>query len=115
MPIPDSPGPVTVHALDPEQPVPSGFVVLDVREQNEWDAGHVPGALHIPMGEVPARVDDLPDEEILVVCRSGGRSARAASWLNHAGYNAYDLQGGLGAWEKAGLPLESDDGDPYVL
>lgn len=115
MSIPESPGPVTVDDLDPGQPVPHGFVVLDVREQNEWDAGHVPGALHIPMAQLPERVEELPEAELLVVCRSGGRSARASSWLNHAGYDAYDLQGGLGAWERAGLPLESDDGDPYVL
>lgn len=113
--MPDAPGPVTVHDLDPAQPVPPGFVVVDVREQDEWDAGHVPGSVHIPMGELPARVDELPEEELLVVCRSGGRSARASAWLNQAGYDAYDLQGGLGAWQRAGLPLESDAGDPYVL
>ncbi|KAE8765516.1 rhodanese-like domain-containing protein [Georgenia thermotolerans] len=111
MTLPDVPGtPVTIADLDPQQPVPEGFVLLDVREQDEWDAGHAPGAVHIPMGELPARVDELPDGELLVVCRSGGRSARSAAWLNHSGYDAYNVEGGMKQWQAAGLPLTAEDG-----
>lgn len=116
MALPDSPAPVTVADLDPQQPVPAGFRVLDVREQDEWDAGHVPGSVHIPMAELPARLEELPEDDLLVVCRTGGRSDRAGAWLNTAGYDAYNLQGGLAAWQRAGLPLSTEDGAaPTVL
>ena len=79
-------------------------------------AGHVPGATHIPLGELPARIDDLPEQDLLVVCRSGGRSARATAWLNHSGFEARNLDGGMKDWETAGLPLTTDDGaEPRIL
>ncbi|MFH5821047.1 rhodanese-like domain-containing protein [Georgenia sp. AZ-5] len=117
MALPDVPGSsVPVTDLDPERPVPHGYVLLDVREQDEWDAGHAPGAVHIPMGELPVRVDDIPEGDLLVVCRSGGRSARSVAWLNQAGFDAYNVDGGMKAWERAGLPLTTDDGAaPTVL
>jgi rhodanese-related sulfurtransferase len=96
--------------------VPEGAVVLDVREDDEWQAGHAPGALHVPMGDLPARLADLPDEELYVVCRSGGRSARAAAWLVRNGYDAVNVVGGMGAWVEAGRPLEAPGGAvPRVL
>ena len=107
---------LTVADLDPAAPVPEGMAVLDVREQEEWDAGHVAGATHIPLGELPARIDELPEEDLLVVCRSGGRSARATAWLNHSGFEARNLAGGLVDWERGGLPLATDDGAaPRIL
>ncbi|WP_410562579.1 rhodanese-like domain-containing protein [Amycolatopsis sp. cmx-4-61] len=86
-----------------------GLVLLDVREDDEWAAGHAPGAVHIPMGELPARVGelaDLPDDQpIHVICRSGGRSARAAAWLNQSGWDAVNVAGGMGAWQREGRPM----------
>lgn len=107
---------IPVSSLDAERPVPEGYVLLDVREQEEWDAGHAPGAIHIPMGELPVRVEELPEEELLVICRSGGRSARSVQWLTQAGYDAYNVDGGMKGWAQAGLPVTRDDGGtPEVL
>jgi len=97
---------LSVTDLDPAQPVPPGTVLLDVREQDEWDAGHAPDALHIPLGDLPDRVGELPaDDRLLVVCHSGGRSARATAWLNGGGYDAVNLDGGMVDWARAGLPV----------
>ncbi|PPK92360.1 rhodanese-related sulfurtransferase [Kineococcus xinjiangensis] len=97
--------------------VPAGVVVLDVREDDEWAAGHIDGALHIPMGQVPQRVQELPaDDELHVICRSGGRSARVVAWLQENGYDAVNVAGGMGAWADAGRPMVADDGrEPGVL
>src|SRR3546814_21065654 len=62
-------------------PLPAGLHVLDVREDAEWRAGHIEGALHIPMMELGERLDDVPLEQTLVVCKVGGRSAQASAWL----------------------------------
>ncbi|MFP3713815.1 rhodanese-like domain-containing protein [Puerhibacterium sp. TATVAM-FAB25] len=99
---------VDVHDLDPAAPVPDGTTLLDVREQDEWDAGHAPGAVHIPLGELPVRYGELdPDAPVYVVCRSGGRSARAAQFLaDGVGYDATNLDGGMLAWEQRGLPVD---------
>jgi rhodanese-related sulfurtransferase len=94
--------------LDSTSPVPAGSVLLDVREQDEWNAGHAPGAVHIPLSDLPARYGELDaDAQILVMCHSGGRSARATQWLNDAvGFEATNLDGGIVAWAGAGLPVE---------
>jgi DMSO/TMAO reductase YedYZ molybdopterin-dependent catalytic subunit/rhodanese-related sulfurtransferase/glyoxylase-like metal-dependent hydrolase (beta-lactamase superfamily II) len=84
----------------------TGAVLLDVREPDEWNAGHAPQALFMPMGEVHARRDELPDgKPIVVVCRSGGRSAAIADALRANGYDALNLTGGMCAWTAAGLPV----------
>jgi rhodanese-related sulfurtransferase len=90
--------------------------VLDVREDDEWQAGHIDGALHIPLGDVPSRVAEIPEQdEIVVVCRAGGRSARAVAWLLNNGVDAVNLDGGMGAWADAGRPMVSETGDePFV-
>ena len=93
--------------------IPEDAVVLDVREHDEWVHGHIDGATHIPMGEVPARLDDLPEGDPLVVtCRVGGRSARVAAWLNANGFDAVNMAGGMGEWEAAGRPMVSETGQP---
>lgn len=94
--------------------------ILDVREQDEWDAGHIPGALHVPLGEVPQRLEVVQDEAqgdapLVVVCRSGGRSARAVAWLTGNGVDATNLDGGMGAWADAGRAMVSELGtEPFV-
>ena len=96
--------------------VPDDVTVLDVREPDEWQAGHIRGALHIPLMDVPARFAELPaDTEVVVVCRSGGRSARAVAWLVDNGVDAVNLEGGMGAWADAGRPMVSETGtEPFV-
>ena len=86
-------------------------VVLDVRENLEWKAGRIPGALHIPLARIRSRRHELPrDTTIVTVCRSGHRSGLAARWLRHAGYQVEDLDGGMKAWARARLPLDPPDG-----
>jgi rhodanese-related sulfurtransferase len=81
-------------------------LAVDVREPAEWDAGHIEGSLWIPLGELQARAAELPrDRPLVVVCRSGSRSAYAADALVAAGWHARNLAGGLHAWTAAGLPL----------
>lgn len=91
------------------------MVVVDVRQHDEWDAGHVAGSLHIPLMDLPQRLGELPAEPFLVVCRVGGRSASAVHWLQAQGYDATNLADGLFAWTDAGRPLVGSDGRPgYV-
>jgi len=79
--------------------------ILDVREDFEVAEGMIPGALHIPMGQLGSRLGDLDkDRPIIVVCRSGNRSAVVADALNQAGYTADTMAGGMTAWQRAGLP-----------
>lgn len=103
-----------VPAVAPSD-VPPDAVLLDVREDGEWVAGHAPRALHIPLGSVTSRLGELPEGDLYVVCRSGGRSAQAVAWLNRNGYDATNVAGGMGAWQEAGLPMVSETGgDPFV-
>lgn len=88
----------------------SDAVLLDVREDDEWAAGHAPGAVHVPLSRL--RPDTVPEAPtLLVICRVGGRSERAAEALRRAGYEAYNVAGGMKAWSAAGLPVVRDDGD----
>ena len=82
--------------------------MLDVREQWEYDEGHIPDINLIPMGEIPNRLDELPrDKEIIVTCRSGNRSGRITALLQENGFtNIHNMQGGILAWQDAGLPVE---------
>ncbi|GAA0295954.1 rhodanese-like domain-containing protein [Kineococcus aurantiacus] len=90
-------------------------VIIDVREDDEWAAGHIPSALHIPMGQVPQRLQDLPQGELHIVCRSGGRSRRTAEWLQRNGYDAVNVDGGMSAWSAAGRAMVSESGqEPFV-
>lgn len=86
-----------------------GMVLLDVRGRNEWDAGHIPGAVHIPLGELAERRQELPDDlPVAVHCQGGGRSAIAASLLKAAGHREVsNLIGGFEEWSKSGLPTEN--------
>jgi rhodanese-related sulfurtransferase len=87
--------------------------LLDVREDDEWQAGHIDGAQHIPLGQLAGRIAELPTgRSIVAVCRSGSRSAAAVRGLRQMGYAAENLDGGVTAWSKAGLPLVDAAGRP---
>ena len=89
-------------------------VLLDVREPGEWAAGHAPGAVHVPLGHL--RTDAVPPaKRLLVICRSGNRSERAVAMLRHAGFDAVNVIGGMGAWQSVGLPVVRDDGRPGIV
>lgn len=97
----------------PAASVPEGAWLLDVRENDEWAAGYAPGARHIPLGELGARSTEIPpDETIYVICRSGVRSARAATALAGAGWEAVNVAGGMQDWAAAGRPMSTDSGAP---
>lgn len=107
---------VSVAELPAE--LPNDTTLLDVREQDEWDAGHAPQALHIPMSQLAGRLDDLPaDNDVLVICRSGGRSARVTEYLNANGWDARNVDGGMQSWAATGRPVTTDlpDAAPEVI
>lgn len=99
-----------LDANDAARLVADGAMLLDVREQDEWDAGHAPMAVHLPMGEVAGRLADLPDGAIVVVCRSGARSNRVAAFLEQTGRTAHNLAGGMQAWARTGHDVVTEDG-----
>lgn len=86
-------------------------LLVDVREADEWAAGHAPGAVHIPLSQIP-EADLPPAEEYLLVCRSGGRSGKAVDALTAIGRPATNVAGGMNAWAADGLPVITDDGSP---
>jgi len=100
----------------PASALPSDAQVLDVREDDEWEAGHLPGALHVPLAQVPQRLAELPAGQLHVVCRGGGRSQRAAEWLQGHGYDTVNVEGGMQAWAASGGAMVSENGqEPAVV
>jgi len=100
-----------IDALSAARRVEDGATLLDVREDDEWQAGHAPAAHHVVMQQVPERYGTLPqDVEIVVVCRSGGRSQRVAEFLRAQGFEAVNLAGGMRAWAEGGLPVQTSNG-----
>jgi rhodanese-related sulfurtransferase len=92
--------------------------LLDVRDADEWDAGHAPDATHVPMMEIPGRLSELPgDRDIVVVCRVGSRSAQVVAYLMARGRERVaNLDGGMFAWHAAGRPVVAAGGAAgYVL
>lgn len=87
-------------------------IVLDVREPKEWAEGHIPGARHVPLGQLDSQMvslEKLKERPVITQCRSGMRSAAAAAALKKAGFaKVYNLKGGIMAWRNAGLPMERD-------
>ena len=90
-----------------------GVILLDVREDAEWQAGHAPKARHIALGRLPARLRDVPaNRTVITVCRSGHRSSKAAALLAREGRDVVNLTGGMHAWARAGLPVVASGGTP---
>jgi rhodanese-related sulfurtransferase len=83
--------------------------VIDVREPDEWADGHIPWAIHVPLGTVPDQLDRFDGSPTYVVCRSGGRSGRACEFAADHGLDTTNVVGGMLAWAEAGLPIERDD------
>jgi rhodanese-related sulfurtransferase len=102
---------VLVPEIDAAEVSGDAFL-LDVREPDEWAAGHPPGAYHLPMMEIPARTGEVPtDRDVVVLCRVGARSAQVVAFLRHRGWeNVRNLDGGLQAWAAAGRELVGEDG-----
>jgi rhodanese-related sulfurtransferase len=90
----------------------AGALLLDVREQEEWDAGRAPGAIHVPMSELQERYTELPARDVtLVICRSGARSDAVAHALARIGRTGCaNVAGGMQAWRAAGLEMEPEGG-----
>lgn len=100
--------------------VPADGFVLDVREDDEWAAGHIDGALHVPMSEFTARLTEVTDvadgRTAYVLCRVGGRSAQVTQFLVQQGVEAVNVDGGMLAWDGAGRPMTTDNGsEAFVL
>jgi rhodanese-related sulfurtransferase len=114
---------MTIHGSVPTvsidgvpNPLPAGLTVIDVREPIEWQYGHIEGAIHIPLMELPERLDEVPETQTLVVCKVGGRSGQAVMWLNHQGRHTVNLDGGMVEWADAGRPMVSETGaEPLVV
>jgi rhodanese-related sulfurtransferase len=88
--------------------VAAGALLIDVREQHEWDAGHLPAAKHIPMGEIPNRIAELPrNRKIIFTCRSGNRSGTIKDYMidEHGYTDVHNHLGGILAWQVEGLPI----------
>jgi rhodanese-related sulfurtransferase len=87
--------------------------LLDVREDEEWRAGHAQDAVFVPMSELISRLDEVPKGiDVVAVCASGARSAQVTAYLNQNGWTARNLEGGMHAWHAAGRPMVSEDGAP---
>ena len=111
-----APEPQSVTDIDPAEAdrlVASGAFLLDVREDDEWQAGHAPAAVHVPMGAVVDRLAELPADRVIVcMCRAGGRSGSVALHLMGAGYDVRNVAGGMQAWAAGALPVVDDAGAP---
>lgn len=87
--------------------------ILDVREDDEWAAGRIEDAVHIPLGQLPARLGELDgDRPVVTVCRAGGRAGKAAEQLTAAGLSPEVMEGGMQQWEREQLPITTPDGRP---
>jgi rhodanese-related sulfurtransferase len=106
----------TVPAQVPAAQVPADAHLVDVREDDEWAAGHAPGAAHIPLGELGARYTEIPqDTPVYVICRGGTRSNQAAHALVGAGWQVINVSDGMRGWAAAGRPMTNDSSTPpYV-
>ena len=102
----------STRLADLPDPLPEGLAVLDVREPGEWAHGHIEGAVHVPLMELPNRREEVPDGRVLVVCKIGGRSMQATHYLAQQGFDVVNLDGGMVDWADAGRPMTSENGHP---
>ncbi len=103
-----APGPLPT--VDPRET--GADALLDVREDDEWAAGHAPQAVHVPMSAFLERLGEVPEGPLAVVCRSGHRSAQVTQYLLAQGRTARNVDGGMLAWQALGLPVVVDGGAP---
>jgi rhodanese-related sulfurtransferase len=105
------PTPKEVSRAEAREMLAEGAQLVDVRADHEWEAGHLPGAVHIALPELPARAEEIDkDRPVILYCRGGNRSAMAATALTEAGYDAVKLSEGAVGWEEEGLPFEPEGG-----
>ena len=96
--------------------VDQGATLLDVREKSEWNAGHAPQALHVPLANLASAPKRLKKgRKVVVVCRSGNRSRSATNALIQAGYEAVNLSGGMRAWQAAGGSVRDRNNRPGTV
>lgn len=102
--LPNTVDAATVKALQGRPDV----VIFDVREPEEYAAGHIPNVILIPMGQVPNRLAEIPkDKTVILTCRSGNRSGQVADYLRQQGWtNVHNMQGGILAWQQAGYSVQ---------
>jgi rhodanese-related sulfurtransferase len=105
----------TVSITGVPDPLPEDLHVLDVREDDEWAYGHIEGAQHIPMMQLPGRLQEIPEGKLLVVCKVGGRSAQVTAYLVQNGHDAVNLDGGMLDWDSAGRPMVSETAQPPTV
>ncbi len=105
-----------IRALEARSRMDAGAILVDVREPQEWAAGHVEGARHLPLAQLGQRQRELPvGRPVITVCRSGARSARAATLLAGQGREVSNLDGGMRAWAAGGLPVVTEGGRPGAV
>jgi rhodanese-related sulfurtransferase len=105
------PAPKEVSRAEAREMLEAGAQLVDVRADHEWDAGHLPGAVHIALPEIAARAAEIDkDRPVILYCRGGNRSTMATGALAEAGYDAVKLSEGATGWEEEGLPFEPEGG-----
>jgi rhodanese-related sulfurtransferase len=103
--------PKKVSRAEAREMLDDGAQLVDVRADHEWEAGHLPGAVHIALPDLAARAGEIDkDRPVILYCRGGNRSSMAATALAEAGYDAVKLSEGAVGWEEEGLPFEPKDG-----
>jgi rhodanese-related sulfurtransferase len=107
--------PPDVEPLVADELARHGAMLLDVREPDEFAAGHAPGAVLIPVGDLEGRLAELDADDIVCVCRTGARSAAAAELLRRSGIAARNLLGGMHAWAAEGLPVTNSEGGSGIV
>jgi rhodanese-related sulfurtransferase len=106
----------TVNVAEAIELLENGALLVDVRENNEWESGRAASATHIALSEVPDHLEELPRDQVIVcVCRSGARSGRATKFLVEQGRNAINLEGGMLAWDAEGEPIVGDIDEPTII
>lgn len=105
-----------INPLEAKSRIEAGAILIDVREPAEWQAGHAEDARHIPLAQLGQRQGELPvGRPVITVCRSGARSARAASLLAEQGREVSNLRGGMHAWAAGGLPVVAKGSRPGAV